>query len=352
LRSFAGEIKWWPLLGRQAILTFDEPLMIKSRIANFALCVLNFALVATALPRVLDAQTKIYWTDVEDDRVYRSNFDGTNRQTLFASPANMNADLLGMDLDPAAGKVYWAGAFDGLPATQIGIRRANLDGTIPGIIPIEPPGASSFVEDVALNRSTGYLYAATQGGVIRVKTDGTGVQGPFANRGSEGVTVDAAAGKVYWTEYDLDRIMRSNLDGTGIEVLFTYPANSNNNPVDIEVDHDRGFLFWTNPIAHQIVRSDLNGGGVTAIRTVDGFPEYMDIDRANGLIYFTNNTGHRIERIDENGANDVTIISGLTDPIGVRLGPEFAVPEPSAISLGLLAVLSAGMVRRPWKRYR
>ena len=125
--------------------------------------------------------------------------------------------------------------------------------------------------------------------------------------------LDVPDGKVYWTEYDLDRIMRSNLDGTNIETLFTYPQNSENNPVDIEVDRMHGWLFWTNPIAHQIVRSDLNGGNVSVVSTVDGSPQYLDIDHANNWIYFTNNTAHRIERMDLDGQNHIVVMSGLTE---------------------------------------
>jgi hypothetical protein len=295
------------------------------------------------------AQTKIYWTDIEEDRVYRANLDGTGRQTLFQDAANHNADLYDLDIDPT-GTLYWAGDNDGLLDNMRGVRRANLNGTNPSVIQTGPLASPAFTQDVELDRTSGFLYVATQRGVLRIKADGSSLQGPFSNRGSEGVALDVPDGKVYWTEYDLDRIMRSNLDGTNIETLFTYPQNSENNPVDIEVDRMHGWLFWTNPIAHQIVRSDFNGGNVTVVSTVDGFPQYLDIDHVNNWIYFTNNTAHRIERMDLDGQNHIVVMSNLTDPIGVKIGPEFAVPEPSTAAFAIAA--SCGMVFSRIRRKR
>jgi sugar lactone lactonase YvrE len=307
-------------------------------IAAFRIRALYAIFLGATLSASAAAQSKIYWTDISDDRVYRANLDGTGVQILFQAAANHNADLYDLEIDPA-GTLYWAGDNDGLLDNKRGIRRANLDGTNPSVIQTAPEASPNFTQDVELDPTSGFLYVATQGGVIRVKRDGSSLQGPFSNRGSEGLALDTAAGKVYWTEYGLKRIMRSNLDGTNIESLYSYPQSTENSVVDIEVDHAHGWLFWINALAHQIVRSDLNGGNVTVLRTVDGFPEYLDIDRSTGLIYYTINTGHRIERMDLNGQNVTVVLSGLTNPIGVKIGPAFAVPEPSTISLAIAMLL-------------
>ena len=319
--------------------------MTRHEIAMFQIRALQVFLLAIGITSPAVAQSKIYWTDIEEDRVYRANLDGTNRQTLFQDAPGHNADLYDLDIDPL-GTLYWAGDNDGMLDNYRAVRRANLDGTNPNVIQIGPLSSTIFPEDVELDRSSGFLYVATQDGVIRIKTDGSNLEGPFLSRGSSGLALDVPAGKVYWTEYDLDRILRSNLDGTNIETIFDYPAFTENNPIDIEVDREHGWLFWTNPLAHQIVRSDLDGENVTVIRTVDGFPQRLDIDRANNLIYYTNNTGHRIERIDFDGQNHSIVISGLTNPIGVKIGPEFPVPEPATVWLVATWMLSAGVMMR------
>ena len=337
------------LLQRLLHLIIQASARAATGIAVSGVCVLQAvspesAIAATAT----DAPMKLYWTDIEDDAIYRANLDGSEIEVLFVGDPATNADLYDLDHDPL-GTLYWAGHNDGLPAARDAIRRANLDGTDAGVIPIGDPGQSLLPRDVEFDSASGALYVASEGGgIARVNADGSGLEDIYTSRGSSGLALDVPGGKVYWTEWDLDRIMRSNLDGTDVEVLYDYPAFSNNNPQDIEIDQTNGWLFWTNPIGQEIVRSDLDGGNLIVVKTFDnGLPQYLEIDHDNHFIYVTNNVEGTIERIDIDGGNHTVVIAGLNNPIGVMLGPSIAIPEPSSWALlGVVGLLGFAFAYR------
>ena len=105
------------------------------------------------------------------------------------------------------GKIYWADAGSASSATGR-IRRANLDG-------------SGVIEDIITTRF----------------------------RPSD-VDVDFAGGKIYWSENSGPH--RSNLDGTGIELLKAVASHG------IAIDVDGGKVYWTSPAQLKIQRSNLD----------------------------------------------------------------------------------------------
>ena len=60
---------------------------------------------------------KIYWHSTHPDKIQRANVDGSDIQDL----AIASSGILGLDLDPIRGKMYWS--------VSRSIYRANLDGT-------------------------------------------------------------------------------------------------------------------------------------------------------------------------------------------------------------------------------
>ncbi len=131
----------------------------------------------------------IYWTERFGNYIRRANLDGTGVQTIFATSWHPGAvDAWTIDLDPAAGKMYFAGYIpsDGSYHIQV----ANLDGT-------------GFQELLALNGA------------------------PWALR------LDPTRSKLYWAENK--SIYRANVDGTGLELVLTAPG-----PI-------RGIAFGTVP---------------------------------------------------------------------------------------------------------
>ena len=63
---------------------------------------------------------KMYWTNLNANKIQRANLDGSNVEDLITRGLNKPYEL---KLDLAGGKMYWTNRFDGK------IQRANLDGS-------------------------------------------------------------------------------------------------------------------------------------------------------------------------------------------------------------------------------
>ena len=69
---------------------------------------------------VLDlTNSKMYWTDVDTDKIQRANLDGSNVEDLVTGLS----DPFGIALDVAKGKMYWTDQYIDK------IQRADLDGS-------------------------------------------------------------------------------------------------------------------------------------------------------------------------------------------------------------------------------
>src|SRR5437762_1600494 len=75
----------------------------------------------------------LYWTNLGTNDIRRANLDGSGQQPLIGGLPGP----LGIDLDVAHGKLYWA---DGS-----GIRNANLDGSSRQTLVSGLPGFSGIV---------------------------------------------------------------------------------------------------------------------------------------------------------------------------------------------------------------
>lgn len=79
----------------------------------------------------------------------------------------------------------------------------------------------------------------------------------------QGIAVDAAGGKLYWTDRRADRIRRAGLDGTGAEDLVTGLSN----PQGIALDLADGKMYWTDWGTRKIQRANLDGSAVEDVVT-------------------------------------------------------------------------------------
>lgn len=199
---------------------------------------------------------KIYWTDVDRDKIQRANLDGSDVEDLITSGLVFPMDIA---LDLAAGKLYWADLTTAL------IGRANLDGTDVEIL-ISNTGEG--VISVALDTVNDLIYWSEVIDVSRGKIrranllDGSDAQDVVAEEGRPAdIDLDIAGGTLYWTDFMLDKVRRLELDGGEVEDL--YAAGENLNPVGLILDLDAGKLYWGQEIpglsVGKIMRMKLDG---------------------------------------------------------------------------------------------
>ncbi len=211
-------------------------------------------------------QGKVYWTDPLADKIQRSNLDGSNVETLIGGIGGIVFE--GISLDLPAGKMYWGG-LDGK------IRNANLDGT--GITILVDAGS---VRGIALDLSNGKMYWADASIIRRANLDGSLVEVLITNNlgNPEGVALDIAGGKIYITNADnaTNKIMRANLDGTGLQDLIIGLGNGTGSPRGIALDLSQGKMYWGDAFTRKIQRANLNG---TVLEDV------LDINEPFGIEY-------------------------------------------------------------------
>ena len=226
---------------------------------------------------------KIYWDDIVTNKIQRSNLDGSDVEELVTT--NLTGPR-GLALDLIGDKVYWAdpGTDSGIHAT---IERSNLDGT---------------------DRETLITFP--------INSDGTEDR-------PDGLALDVADGKMYWTDLGLGTIYSANLDGANIQTL----VSGLNTPLAIALDVPDDKMYWTannwgDPTGPRLVQSaNLNGSDVETLITsgIQG-PGGIALDLAAGQMYIVDGSGAAVVRADLNGANlRYVASSGLLFPGSIAL---------------------------------
>ena len=240
------------------------------------------------------AQSYIFWSDIRDKVIRRSNVDGSAIQIILSGITS-----LGVSVDQTAKKIYWTdiGNFDVIGDETI--KRANFDGT----------GRETLVTSV------------------------DGIRHPVD------IELDTVRGKMYWTDAGTQAIYRANLDGSLLEMLVDIPFNRNNygsgpgqnfefaNVWGLTLDNQAMKMYWTDYFGNDIHVADFNGLNIVQIvpeeagSTLRG----IDIDVAGGkIIWVTGDFGQEVMRANKDGSFVETIVSG-------NLGTDLKSPYEIAI---------------------
>jgi hypothetical protein len=148
-----------------------------------------------------------------------------------------------------------------------------------------------------------------------------------------GIAFDKQAKKIYWTDIGLLQIMRSNLDGSNIEILFDQSDIDANGlpflqfPVEIAVTGDK--LYWTDQYANQILSGSSNGEG--SIQVLYGDDANDQINASYGValwisgnnLYWTEPSDKQVMQGKLNGSgNPIELFNasdGLESPYGIAI---------------------------------
>ncbi len=192
---------------------------------------------------------KIYWVDDYGGlgRIERSDFDGSNRETVFNIGTYSPGDVI---VDPENEHIYWI-------SNEHGIRRQNYDGTnnttLVGPALCEPRGIALFLWG-------DLLFWIGPSGIMRSNTDGTHLRPIVTDPGMYpwDVAVDPVAQRIYWTTLGSGlgqgSIRSAKFDGTDIRIHLT----SLHEPCAITVDAEGRLLYWTE-LRAGLWRSEMDG---------------------------------------------------------------------------------------------
>lgn len=142
----------------------------------------------------------------------------------------------------------------------------------------------------------------------------TGLIDPFA------IAVDAAGGKVYWSDSFSDTIKRMNLDGTNVETVVSSGLSL---VTGIALDIPNGNIYWSDSNLGKIRKSDLDGSNAADVISFISSPRGLALDLRSGSekIYYSTDTGleKKIHRADLDGSNAEDLVSGLNTVRNVTL---------------------------------
>ena len=248
---------------------------------------------------------KIYWTDDQDDKILRSNEDGSNVETVVKDQSKVR----GLAIDTVNGKIYWSANTE--------IRRADLDGSN-----IETLVSNIFVThfDIKLDVAGGKMYWSHDNfnnAINRADLDGGNVE--TINNGVPQpayLTLDIDNGQLYIDSFANGDVMRMNLDGSALTTLIDGPDNG---IVGSAIDFKNGKIYWSGGSSNDwIRRADLDGSNVETIITGLNAPQDIAVDEDNDRIYFTEAlTTPSVKRANVDGSGLETIVSGLNRPRGI-----------------------------------
>lgn len=237
------------------------------------------------------------------------------------------------------------------------VSSANDDGSD---LKVVQGGRTAGPDGIVVDAATKKIYwtnmgnvAANDGTIERVDLDGSNLTTVVPAAGTwtpKQLKLDAKHGKLYWSDREGMRIMRSNLDGSNIETLVETAQgddarkDARNWCVGIALDIDGGKVYWTQKGSGgngRIFRASLEiPKGQDALHRkdietlFDALPEPidMDLDLAHRVMYWTDRgdppQGNNVSRApmdppkgyDPKTRKDQQIlVGGLKEGIGISL---------------------------------
>jgi hypothetical protein len=204
---------------------------------------------------------RIYWTGPADTISGAPLAGGGTVDTLYAAPHVAGPG--GLAIDPVAGLIYWANidgriqraplAGGGTPDTLYG----QLGAYEKGQVAINPVAGLIYWIDFVVHDATIQRAPLAGGGPVRTLYDWA--QGVFA--WTVGLSIDPAAGRIYWSNLFEGKIRGAPLAGGGpVDPLYG-PAQGVNGPVAVAIDSAAQRIYWANRGDNTIRSAPLAGGG-------------------------------------------------------------------------------------------
>jgi hypothetical protein len=214
-------------------------------------------------PVVADVSThKIYWGDVNRERIQRANLDGTSMETIVSGPISFIDNPAGIAVDSDNQQLYW----------------------------------TDFVIDkIARTDLVTHTTVTLVTGEKRIPL---------------GIDLDLDAGQMYWVDASTSKLRRAQLDGTSVQDVLT----GLNNPRDVKIDVEQGMVYWAE-LSAGIWRADLNGTNVEHLvfQGQNNLFLFFALDRLERKLYWKAYVG--LVRTDLDGANLEVVIPNTHESV-------------------------------------
>jgi DNA-binding beta-propeller fold protein YncE len=205
---------------------------------------------------------RLFFLDLAAGRVFTSNPDGSDLKTIVNEGRKLPDGIV---VDVAGGHIYWTNM--GNPKANDGtIDRADLDGT--NVTNIVPSGATWTPKQLQFDAKNRKLYWSDREGmrVMRSNLDGSNIETLVETGNGDadrldarnwcvGIAVDVNGGKFYWTQKGNDNAGEGRIFRAGLELpKGQTPANRQDievlydnlpEPIDLDLDLGNRVIYWT-----------------------------------------------------------------------------------------------------------
>jgi hypothetical protein len=248
--------------------------------------------VTKASKKVREASSKhatgrLFVLDVSGRRIFTVNPDGSDKEVIVTDCPLPD----GVVVDVEAGHIYWTN-MGVLKLNNGSIERADLDGR--NRRTIIPSGGTFTPKQLHLDKENGKLYWSDREGmrVMRSNLDGSQIEtlvdtsegdarpGNDATKWCVGITVDPKRGQIYWTQKGPDNAEVGKICRANIEITKGENAANRSDvevffdglpePIDLELDLENRVLYWTD-------RGDPPRGNTVNRASIDAKPEAPEI---------------------------------------------------------------------------
>ena len=205
---------------------------------------------------------RLFLLDLGGGRVMSANPDGSDLKTIVSEGRKLPDGLI---VDVEAAHIYWTNM--GNPNANDGsIDRSDIDGK--NLTTIIPAGGTFTPKQIQLDKKNGKLYWSDREGmrVMRSNLDGSAIE-TLVETGHDdadrrdarnwcvGIAVDVDDGKVYWTQKGPDNAGQGRIFRAKLEVPKDQtPANRKDiellfdglpEPIDLDLDLPNRMMYWT-----------------------------------------------------------------------------------------------------------
>jgi DNA-binding beta-propeller fold protein YncE len=247
--------------------------------------------MSTTISKPKGAQSKskatsgrLFFLDIAVGRILSANPDGSDLKTVLTEGRRL-PDGLVIDVD--GGHMYWTN-MGNLKGNDGSIERADLDGK--NVTTIIPPGGTFTPKQLQLDKVNGKLYWSDREGmrVMRSNLDGSHVEtlvdtsegdprpGADLRKWCVGIALDLSGGKFYWTQKGPDNAGQGRLFRANIEIPNGQTSADRKDievlydnlpePIDLDLDLTNRVMYWTD-------RGDPPRGNTVNRAPMDAAPE-------------------------------------------------------------------------------
>ncbi len=204
---------------------------------------------------------RLFILDLSGGRILSLKPDGSDRRVIITECRHPD----GVAVDAEAGHIYWTNM--GVPLLEDGsIERADLDGLNRTVI--VPEGSTFTPKQLHLDRKNRRLYWSDREGmrVMRSNLDGSNVE-TLVERGCGdadrtdvlrrcvGIALDVERGQFYWTQKGPEKGGKGRIFRAGTEMPGGQTPSSRSDiellydglpePIDLQLDLENRMMYWT-----------------------------------------------------------------------------------------------------------